>query len=240
MKKLYNKHGEMRVAAFMSGSGTTVRAIINGSKNYKVVFLFSDNPNSKIEQIAGEFKIPFEINDIKEFYKKKNAKLSDLEVRKEFDSHTKSILKKNKVDVVALAGYMSLVTPIIFDNFPTINSHPADLSIMQDGKRKYVGAHAVLDCVNDGLKEIRTSIILVNSGVDAGPILVRSKKVAIPNGNDKEKIANEVQENLKVAGDWPAYIAALDFISQGKVSVDGNDVFFEGRRLDFGYDLALA
>src|SRR3989338_589821 len=202
---------QLKVAIMMSGSGSTARAIIkNQSELYKVVFLFSDNKQSKIEEIAQEFNIPFEINDIKDFYKGKNAKLSDMNVRKEFDSHTKDLLVNNKIDVVALAGYMSLVTSVIHDNFITINSHPADLAIIEDGKRKYIGSHAVLDCVQDGLKEIMSTKILLNAGVAAGPILVRSKPVKIPAGNDKRNIANRLQESLKELGDWPAYCKTLD------------------------------
>ncbi|HLD18603.1 MAG TPA: formyltransferase family protein [Candidatus Nanoarchaeia archaeon] len=246
MRKLYTPKKEpMRLAILLSGSGSTASHIIkNHTKNFMVACLFSDNKASKAELIASEFKIPLKINDIKEFYRNKGLQnIKDMKVRQEFDTETKKWLIHNKVDVVALAGYMSLVTSPICDSYITLNSHPADLTIKQHGKRKYTGGHAVLDCVLSGEKEIRTSIIWVNLGCDEGPILVRSKPVKIPNINgmsleEKKQMADKVQEQLKKEGDYPAYIAALDLLAQGRIEADENNVFIDEVRYPDGIDLA--
>ncbi|TAL55602.1 MAG: hypothetical protein EPN86_03240 [Nanoarchaeota archaeon] len=236
MKKLYTpKNDKMRIAVLLSGSGSTARYLIQKQGKYKVACLFSDNPESNANKIAGEFKIPVRVNDIKEFYRKKGFQnTKDMKVRKEFDKLTQEWLKKNSVDVVALAGYMSLVTEPICDSFVTLNSHPADLTIKENGRRKYVGAHSVYDCIKDGLKEIRTSIIWVNLGCDEGPILVRSKSVMIPNtdGLSEEQMkefANKVQEDLKKKGDYPAYVAALELLADGRIEADDRgNVYIDG------------
>ncbi|MHA1799232.1 MAG: formyltransferase family protein, partial [Candidatus Helarchaeota archaeon] len=66
----------MKIAGFMSGSGTNVKKIIElerslekefGKSPYTVAFLFSDRKNlerCKIKEIAEKNDIPYEINDI--------------------------------------------------------------------------------------------------------------------------------------------------------------------------------
>ncbi|MEK6967016.1 MAG: formyltransferase family protein [Nanoarchaeota archaeon] len=247
MKKLYTPKKEpMRLAIFLSGGGSTALHILkNQTKHFKVACIFTDNNTSKASSLAREFSIPLKVNDIKEFYRKKGVQnLRDMKVREEFDGETQKWLIHNEVDAVALAGYMSLVTEPICNEYITLNSHPADLTVKdKNGKRKYTGAHAVLDSVNDGLKEIRTTIIWVNLSCDEGPILVRSKPVKIPNtdGMDaerKKEIANTVQEQLKKTGDYPAYIAALELLSQGRIEAEDNSVYINGVRSPNGIDLA--
>ncbi len=253
MKAMHDsKKGLLRVACFLSGTGSTARALIeNSQKNrdagYRVVCLFSDTSDKSkcsIHDIAQEYKIPYKINDIRAFYRNRNkTNTKDMSIRKEFDEQTSQWLEQNNVDVIALAGYMSIVTEPIFNKFVTINSHPADLCIKDEsGKRKYTGAHAVLDCIKEGASEVRTSIILVNAGIDAGPIIVRSVKVQVPDTNGKTEdeikiIAENIQNELKKKGDIPAYCAAIELIASGRVEYDEKQIFIDGINTPDGIEL---
>jgi phosphoribosylglycinamide formyltransferase 1 len=77
-------------------------------------------------------------------------------------------LERRKVDVVALAGFMKLLTPFFLGAFkgPIINLHPSLLP-------KYPGAHAIEESFHSGDRELGISVIRVDEGVDTGPILLQ-------------------------------------------------------------------
>lgn len=239
----------MRVAGFMSGSGTNIRKILEkqyelrdqeGESPYELVFLFSDveDPNkSRIREIAKEYNLPFKINDIWDFYRSRgHTTKRDLGVREEFDRITLGYLKDQKIDCVALGGYMSIVTRVIFQAYPTVNVHPADLSILdpKTGRRKFTGDHAVRDAILAGATEIRASTHLATAEVDGGPVLLISKPVPIkrplsisleelkaPHKKEMlENLADNHQDELKRVGDWVIFPLTLIYIARGQVAVD--------------------
>ena len=121
-KSLFDQKKQlMRVACFMSGSGTNVRRIIEqqfqlkkerGKSPYEIVLIFTDNPESNAKNIAKEYGIPLEINDIKEFYRGKDIK--DKSTREEFDKKTLELIKPYNVNLIALGGYAWFITkPLI-------------------------------------------------------------------------------------------------------------------------------
>lgn len=238
----------MRVGILLSGSGSTARAIIEHqrkSSSFDVACLFSDNKESKARDLGDEFGIPVEIRDMAAFYHEHDRiDKKDMALRAKFDELTSQWLERNRVDVVALAGYLSLVTAPIFSKFITINSHPADLTVTNaKGARAYVGLHAVYDTIAAGEEKIRTSIILVDSGLDAGAILVRSAAIKLPQTQGKDElelraIAKDVQEELKRAGDYPAYCAALDALAAGVFSLEGGLLHVNGKPSPGGMTLA--
>ena len=77
-------------------------------------------------------------------------------------------LERRKVDVVALAGFMKLLTPFFLDRFkgPIINLHPSLLP-------KYPGAHAIEESFRSPDSELGISVIRVDEGVDTGPVLLQ-------------------------------------------------------------------
>lgn len=250
-KKLFDpiiQKTPMRVAGFMSGSGTNIIKIIENHMKYqensltcpyKVVLLFSDRTDFKkcrISEISKKYNILYEVNDIREFYKKRGHEdRKNMEVRREYDQITLGYLKKYEIDCVALCGYMSIVTDVIFDTFPTINVHPADLSILNDkGMRKYTGEHTVRDAIYAGEKNVRSSTHLATAEVDGGPLLVLSAPLAVnlppnvtleslkkeENAELLNKIADSHQEKLKELGDWVIFPKTLELMAQGSIEKD--------------------
>jgi len=270
-KLLYDprKHPDrpMCVAGLMSGSGTNIRKIVekehdlkqrDGKSPYELVFLFSDVADSskcKIREIAAEYKLPYEINDIWEFYKVRgHANKRDMNVRREYDTVTLNYLKEHKIDCVALGGYMSIVTSVIFNAIPTINVHPADLSIMdaKTGKRKFTGDNAVRDAILAGASEIRASTHIATEAVDGGPLLLISKPVSIKlppetsldelKSDQKTELLKSLtdthQNELKKVGDWVIFPLSLIYIAKGLVAVDEKGlVHIENRAVPKGLRL---
>jgi len=278
LKKFFDpkiKKRPMRVACFMSGSGTNVIKIIehqlqsrnkdegltkhakigeqsfdkfSTSPPYEVVLLFSDRTDfnkSKVAEISKRYNIPYKANDIREFYKKRGYKdRRNMDVRREYDKITLGYLKEYKVDCVALGGYMSIVTEVIFENYPTINVHPADLTILnEEGKRKYTGEHTVRDAIIAGETYVSSSTHLATAEVDGGPLLLVSKKLDIKlpsninleflrkkeNAELLEKIADTHQNKLKELGDWVIFPKTLELMAVGLIEYDENNrIFIKG------------
>jgi folate-dependent phosphoribosylglycinamide formyltransferase PurN len=254
-KLIFNpKKQPMHIACFMSGSGTNVRRIIEhqvklkkerGKSPYEVVLIFTDNPESNAKNIAKEYGIAVEVNDIKEFYREKDAKGKP--VREEFDKKTVELIKPYGVDIIALCGYAWFITKPLLSKYTIVNVHPADLSVSEKGKRKYVGLHhiPVMKAILTREKSLHSTTHIVTEEVDMGEILVISKplRVELPKGTTIEdlrkpenkqllkKIAEEHQNKLKEFGDWKIFPLTLQWIAEGRFGIDKDrNIYFDGKR----------
>lgn len=249
------KQMPMRVAGFMSGSGSNLVKIIeharalearDGRAPYRVVAIFSDNPSSKAMEIGRNFGIPSLVRDIKAFYRERKANIKDVSARAIFDMEIVDLLKPFRIDVAAYAGYTHVVTKPLIEAFLGVNVHPADLSIMDNGKRKYTGVQAVRDAILAGEKQLRATTHIVEPELDSGRILMISASLAVnlPDGFDLsnkdevETIAYQHQNRLKEIGDWVIFPRTLEYIAQGKYARDAQgDIYFEGRPIPQGVRL---
>ena len=242
----------MRVAGFMSGTGSNLIRLIEmskrlerekGSSPFQVVFIFSDRSDGKCrgEKIAYENGIPYFSYDIRRFHRLKGLKRSattpeGLAARREFDMVAARLIKILDIDVNALGGYMSFIT---LDR--CINVHPADLSIMTfEGRRKYVGDNAVYDAIAAGEKVLRSSTLWTDQGVDTGPLLMVSGplKVELPEPLEQLlkkrerflQIVDTHQERLKEIGDWNIFPRTIEMIARGRFAFDDhNRVYVDGK-----------
>ncbi|MGA1823055.1 MAG: phosphoribosylglycinamide formyltransferase [bacterium] len=249
-KPLWDSKGsKMRVAGFMSGSGTNLRTIIEFGKKYpsfEVVVIFSDTYNSNAPLIGREYNIPVVIRDIRSFYASKGKPIHDMETRAEFDEKTIEAISPYNVSVIAYAGYMSIASDRLVKRFTGINIHPADLSIMRGEKRKYTGANAVRDAIVAGEKYIASTCHLLDSAVDEGPIFMISAPIEVEREDDfdphnKEMLARVVaknQDRLKKKGDWVIFPLTLLYCAQGRYNRDEhNRLLFDGKIIPYGVRL---
>lgn len=248
----------MRVAAFMSGSGSNIIKLLErekrlklekGSSSFKVIFIFSDRSDGSCqgERIAYEAGIPYFNYDIRTFHRTRGLKRrvdlpEGLSARREFDRVAATLVSAFEIDVIALGGYMSYIT---LDR--CVNVHPADLSILTpDGKRKYVGDHAVLDAIEAGETLLRSSTLWTDQGVDTGPLLMVSDplKVELPDPleslrKDRERlirVAEEHQERLKEVGDWKIFPRTIEMIAEGRFALDElYQAYVDGHLVPGGY-----
>ena len=262
------REGEkMRVACFVSGSGTNARKIIERStkpdSRYDVALIFTDVRDDRYsksgkkrcmaKEIAEEHGISYEYEDIRDFYRSRGHKTRrDLSLRPEFDRLVVEKVRPHEIDVIALAGYMSITTQPLLEAYDgkIVNVHPADLSVMEGGDRKYVGIHVVRDAILAGERELRSSTHVVREEVDRGEILVLSKPlpVGLPDGVDLEVlerdrellgcVVDEHQDRLKELGDWVIYPMTLQMIAEGRFAIDEQGIMrFDGRTVPSGHRL---
>ncbi len=236
----------MRVAGFMSGSGTNLVKILERQENlgrepegclYEVVVVFTDNPASNAAEIAQSRGLPLAVEDVLAFYRSRgHSTKKDLSLRPEFDRRVLDALGPHSVDAIVLAGYMSVVTAPLLAAFPgrIVNVHPADLRILEGGRRKYTGDYAVRDAILAGESVLRATTHIVRAEVDGGEILMVSApvQVELPEGVAPGKpawpehrdlwnrIASEHQERLKRVGDWEILPKTLEWLARGRYSVD--------------------
>lgn len=245
----------MRVVGLMSGSGSNLRKIIefekhfdrnfalSGGSPYTVVAVFSDEHTSRASVIGAEYQLPVIVRSIGEFYAERGRPRRDLSVRQEFDAGTVEALRPYGAHVAAYAGYMSIATEPLINAFLGVNVHPADLSIMEDGRRKYTGNHAVRDAILAGERFLRSTTHIIKPEVDSGHILMVSSplEVCLEDGFDPHdleqiwRVTARHQEQLKEAADWKIFPLTLLHLAMGRYAQDRDGaLYFEGSPIPQG------
>ena len=242
----------MRLAAFMSGSGTNVTRLIEWQKRlaekpgpvaFELVFIFSDRSDGRCrgEALAREAGIPYLSYDVRKFHEDRGLKRTvataeGLAARRAYDWVAEKVLRAFGVDCIALGGYMSFLT------LPgCVNVHPADLSLTDEaGQRLFVGDNAVRDAIAAGQTELRSSTIWTDLGVDSGPLLMVSDPIPVElpaplaqlqaDPARLQAVADEHQDRLKEKGDWVVFPLTIQHIAEGRFGLDeAGLVYFDGR-----------
>ena len=106
------------------------------------------------------------------------------------DSWGDALLEQVQVlspDLVVLSGLMRIVPPRVVDALAPrlLNTHPAFLP-------DFPGAHAVRDALAAGVTETGASVIVVDSGVDSGPVLAQ-ERVAVVQGDSQATLHDRIK-----------------------------------------------
>jgi phosphoribosylglycinamide formyltransferase 1 len=88
---------------------------------------------------------------------------------------------------IILSGFMKLLPPVVVDRFSPriINTHPAYLP-------EFPGAHGVRDALAAGVSETGASVIVVDAGVDSGPVLAK-ERVPINPGDTEDSLHQRIK-----------------------------------------------
>ena len=110
--------------------------------------------------------------------------------REERDLVMATWLEERGVELVALAGYMHLLTPAFLDRFPSriVNVHPSLLPA-------FPGAHAIDDALAAGVDSTGVTVHYVDEGLDSGEIIVQEQVAVEPSHTLGERI-REVEHRL--------------------------------------------
>ena len=112
------------------------------------------------------------------------------ESRDEWGERLIQAIDAHAPDLVILSGFMRLLPPSVVEHYsPNMwNTHPAFLP-------EFPGAHAVKDAFQAGVTETGASVIVVDNGVDTGPILAQ-ERVSI-HADDTEETLHERIKNVE-------------------------------------------
>ncbi|MDQ4133677.1 MAG: phosphoribosylglycinamide formyltransferase [Actinomycetota bacterium] len=149
-----------RIGVLASGSGTNLEALIAAELPIAVVVV---DRSCRATEVAAAAGIASEV------VPRPSLTGGD---RLEFTHRVVDALESHHVDLVAMAGFMTILEKPIFDAFPgrVLNTHPSLLPAFR-------GAHAVADALAGGVKVTGCTIHVATPEVDAGPILAQ---VAVP------------------------------------------------------------
>ncbi len=100
------------------------------------------------------------------------------------DSWGDALLEQIQVwqpDLVVLSGFMKLLPPRVVEALSPqlINTHPAYLP-------EFPGAHGVRDAIAAGVSESGASVIVVDNGVDSGPIIAQERVPVLPGDTEHD------------------------------------------------------
>ncbi len=106
--------------------------------------------------------------------------------REEFEHVLVSDLRSREVGLVCLAGFMRLLGPTLIDAFPgaILNIHPALLPA-------FPGLHGARQAVDHGVKISGATVHLVNTDLDAGPIVIQAA-VPVRDDDTEETLAARI------------------------------------------------
>ncbi len=108
--------------------------------------------------------------------------------REAYDAEVVDVLRRHAVDLVCLAGFMRLLSPVFVRAFPgrILNIHPALLPA-------FPGLEAQRQALEHGVKVSGATVHLVDEGLDSGPIVVQ-ETVPVLDTDDAEALAHRILE----------------------------------------------
>ena len=163
---MQNKKG--KVAVFLSGRGSNFESIYKSSlkrdSNFRIEIVVSDNSDAAGILKAKKFGLKTFIFNRKSYKTKKS-----------FESEILDTLKKCKIDLICLAGYMRIIGKTILNGYKEriINIHPSLLPA-------FPGLDAQKQAFDYGVKISGCTVHFVDSGIDTGKIILQSALEVLP------------------------------------------------------------
>jgi phosphoribosylglycinamide formyltransferase-1 len=168
----------------VSGSGTNfeaiAQAIADGQLHAQIQVMIYNNPGIKALARAEKFGIPTVLHNHRD-HKKREA----------LDAQIVETLRQYQVELVVMAGWMRIVTPVLIDAFRDriLNLHPSLLP-------SFKGIHAEEEALAAGVKITGCTVHLVSPEVDSGPILIQAAVPVLPDDTPETLHARiQVQEH---------------------------------------------
>lgn len=152
----------LRLVVMISGGGSNLRALLEACEDAefpaRVVAIGADRDADGLAH-AEEYGIPSFVVPFNAF-----------ETREAWGDELVDQLRQWNADLVVLSGFMRLLPQRVLAAFGSalINTHPAYLP-------EFPGAHAVRDALAAGVSQTGASVIVVDGGVDSGPILAQER-----------------------------------------------------------------
>lgn len=191
------------LGVLISGRGSNLQAILDaiadGRLDARVGVVVSNKADAQGLERAEKAGVP-------------TAVLShrDYESREAFDEAVVAEVRKHDVDVVCLAGFMRILSPVLVRAFPhrILNIHPSLLPA-------FVGLHAQRQAVDYGVKVSGCTVHLVDEELDHGPILLQAP-VPVEEGDTEESLSARILEQ-----EHRLYPEAIQLVLDGKVTIEG-------------------
>ena len=169
----------LSVVVLISGTGSNLRALLDAAAEpdfpARIVAVGADREADGFAH-AEAYGIPTFLVPWEEYAS-----------REEWGAELGAHLAVWKPDLVVLSGLMRLLPASLVDEWAPrlINTHPAHLP-------EFPGAHGVRDALAAGVDRTGASVIVVDSGVDTGPILAQERVPVLP-GDDEHTLHDRIK-----------------------------------------------
>jgi phosphoribosylglycinamide formyltransferase 1 len=168
-----------RVGILISGRGSNMTALAEAARDpaypAEIACVVSNRPDAPGLKFAQGQKIPTHVIDHKIF-----------KTREAFDAALNDYLQSQKLDLIACAGFMRVMTPVMLKPWAgrIINIHPSLLPL-------YKGTNTHERALADGMKVHGCSVHYVTDELDSGPVIARAEVPVLP-GDTSETLSARV------------------------------------------------
>ncbi|TAL12942.1 MAG: phosphoribosylglycinamide formyltransferase [Nitrospirae bacterium] len=197
----------LRLAVLASGRGSNLQAIIDaieaGTLSARIAVVISNKAEAQALERARTHGAPAVFLDPK----------ATAPGREAYDAAILEHLRKHDVGLVALAGYMKIVTRVLLDAYPNrvMNIHPSLLP-------SFPGLAAQQQALDWGAKVSGCTVHFVEEGVDTGPI-IRQATVPVLEGETAASLEARI-----LAEEHRIYPEAIQLFAEGRLTVEGRRV----------------
>lgn len=182
-------NNKVNLAVLVSGGGTNLQALINAQKSGiitsgEIKLVVSSNKNAYALKRAENAGIKTAVCERKDFS------------QKEFEESILNALEKEKIEVIVLAGFMSILSADFVKRYPEriINVHPSLIpSFCGEG---FYGLRVHKAALDYGVKVTGATVHFVNEIPDGGRIIMQ-KAVDIEENDTPEILQKRVMENAE-------------------------------------------
>jgi phosphoribosylglycinamide formyltransferase-1 len=191
---------KLKVAVIISGGGSNLKALIAAAAEpgtaFQLVHVLCNRPDAGGLAHAKAAGIPATVIDHKTFAS-----------RDSFDAALNDALQAIAPDIVALAGFMRILTTPFIEAWQgrMTNIHPSLLPL-------YKGLHPHRQALEAGATVHGCTVHWVTPGVDEGPIIAQAEVPILPGDTEEALQARTLVEEHKL------YARALTMIAEGKAA----------------------
>jgi phosphoribosylglycinamide formyltransferase 1 len=174
-------HAPVRLGVMASGDGSNfeavVQACLGGSLRGTVTLLVVNKADCGARKRAERLGIPWQLLDHRRFGS-----------REALDQALITAFEEAGVDLIVMAGWMRIVTPLLIDAFPDrlVNIHPSLLP-------SFRGVDAIGQALAAGVRLTGCTAHLVRPEVDAGPVLAQAA-VPVLDSDDHDSLAARIHQ----------------------------------------------
>ena len=202
---------KVKLGVLVSGRGSNLQTIIdnieNGNLAAEVAVVISDQADAYALERARKYDIAAVQLSAKGYRAK----------REEYDALLVGELRKYGVELVCLAGFMRIITPVLIKAYPNrvMNIHPALLPA-------FPGLHVQKAALEHGVKFSGCTVHFVDEGMDTGPIIIQAVVPILDADTEDSLSARILEQEHKI------YSRAIQLYAEGRLKVEGRRVMVTG------------
>lgn len=196
----------LRLGVLASGGGTNLQSIIDrcadSSLAAEIVLVLCNKPGAGALERAARAGIATATLDHRDFPD-----------RESFDRAMVARLQAAGVDLVVLAGFMRIITPVFIAAFPgrIMNIHPALLPA-------FPGLHVQRQALEYGARFAGCTVHFVDGGVDTGPIIIQAVVPVLEDDTEQDLAARILEQEHRI------YPRAIQLFAEGRLHLEGRRV----------------